>query len=50
MNSPNIHRRLFLQVSGSTAAALSLGFVWPQSAAAADSTEVNAWIEIHHDE
>ena len=50
MNTPNIHRRLFLQVSGSTAAALSLGFVWPQSAAAADSTEVNAWIEIHPDE
>ena len=50
MSMPDIHRRLFLQVSGSTAATLSLGFVWPQSAAAADSTEVNAWIEIHPDE
>ncbi|MFM7801923.1 MAG: molybdopterin cofactor-binding domain-containing protein, partial [Limnohabitans sp.] len=50
MKSMNVNRRFFLQVSGSTAATLSLGFVWPESAAAADSTEVNAWIDIHPDE
>ena len=50
MSNKVINRRLFLQVSGTTAASLSLGFVWPESATAADSNEVNAWIEIHPDE
>ena len=50
MNHLPVNRRMFLQVSGSSAVTLSLGFVWPQSAAAADSTEVNAWIDIHPDE
>ena len=50
MSTNTINRRVFLQVSGGTAASLSLGFVWPESATAADSAEVNAWIEIHPDE
>ena len=49
MNSTALNRRQFLQVSSATAA-LSLGFVWPDAAMAADHTEVNAWIEIHSDE
>jgi len=50
MNTTALNRRRFLQVSSSTAASLSLGFVWPNAAMAADQTEVNAWIEIHSDE
>ena len=50
MNSTALNRRQFLQVSSSAAAALSLGFVWPDAALAADHAEVNAWIDIHSDE
>ena len=50
MNSKPLNRRHFLQVSSSAAAALSLGFVWPDALAANTHTEVNAWIDIHSDE
>ena len=50
MNSTALNRRQFLQVSSSAAAALSLGFVWPDAVLAADHAEVNAWIDIHSDE
>ncbi|MSQ66150.1 MAG: xanthine dehydrogenase family protein molybdopterin-binding subunit [Limnohabitans sp.] len=50
MNSNALNRRQFLQVSSSSAAALSLGFVWPDAAVAAQNTVVNAWIDIHSDE
>jgi len=43
-------RRHFLQVSASTTAALSLGFVLPSPSQAAAHAEVNAWIDIHADE
>jgi len=50
MNSTHLNRRLFLQVNTASAAALSLGFLWPQDSMASNSTEVNAWIEINADE
>ena len=52
MSQHALNRRQFLQVSSSTAAALSLGFVWPDAALANTNahTEVNAWIDIHADE
>ncbi|NDF07038.1 MAG: xanthine dehydrogenase family protein molybdopterin-binding subunit, partial [Betaproteobacteria bacterium] len=43
-------RRHFLQVSASTTAALSLGFVLPSGAQTSNAQEVNAWIDIHADE
>ena len=50
MNSTYLNRRLFLQVNTASAAALSLGFLWPQASMASNPTEVNAWIEINTDE
>ena len=46
----SFNRRTFLQVSGGTAAAMSLGFVWPTHAQNTQPTEVNAWIDIHADD
>lgn len=50
MTTTHLNRRLFLQVNTASAAALSLGFLWPQSSMASNPTEVNAWIEINADE
>ncbi len=50
MTTTHLNRRLFLQVNTASAAALSLGFLWPQDSVASNSTEVNAWIEINADE
>ena len=50
MNLTHLNRRLFLQVNTSSAAALSLGFLWPQASTASSPSEVNAWIEINVDE
>jgi isoquinoline 1-oxidoreductase beta subunit len=45
-----MNRRDFIQVSASTTAALSLGFVLPSGAQNSSAQEVNAWIDIHTDE
>jgi isoquinoline 1-oxidoreductase beta subunit len=50
MTTTHLNRRLFLQVNTASAAALSLGFLWPQASMASNPTEVNAWIEINADE
>ena len=50
MSTTHLNRRLFLQVNTASAAALSLGFLWPQDSMASNPTEVNAWIEINADE
>ena len=50
MSATHMNRRLFLQVNTASAAALSLGFLWPQTSMASNPTEVNAWIEINADE
>ena len=50
MSAIHMNRRLFLQVNTASAAALSLGFLWPQTSMASNPTEVNAWIEINADE
>ncbi len=50
LHNAGINRRGFLQVSASTTAALSLGFVLPSHAQTGVNTEVNAWIDIHADE
>ena len=50
MTATLMNRRLFLQVNTASAAALSLGFLWPQAGMASNLGEVNAWIEINADE
>ena len=50
MTTTSLNRRLFLQVNTASAAALSLGFLWPQTSMASNPSEVNAWIEIYADE
>ncbi len=50
MTATHMNRRLFLQVNTASAAALSLGFLWPQAGMASNLGEVNAWIEINADE
>jgi hypothetical protein len=41
-----IDRRHFLKVSGTASAGMSLGFFLPERAHAADTPQLNVWIEI----
>ncbi len=50
MSLTHLNRRVFLQVNSASAAALSLGFLWPDAGLANTNAEVNAWIEINTDE
>ena len=41
-----IDRRHFIKVSGTTSAGMSLGFFLPERAQAADTPQLNVWVEI----